>query len=58
MTVPVIRNKHAVGLMDVVDACPVSVFKKVGNSVKITSHKECIGCGVCVSVCKGIKLIN
>ena len=45
MTVPKIMNSNVEGIADIVDACPVSVFTKIGNKVKITSPKECIGQG-------------
>ena len=58
MTVPQITNKNADNILDVVDACPVSVFVKSGNGIRIKAPNDCIGCSICVNICKGIKLKN
>ncbi len=58
MTVPQITNQRADGISGVVDACPVSVFRKTKLGVKVMFPRECIGCGICSAMCNGIKLIN
>ncbi len=58
MTVPQIINQNAAGILDVVDACPVSVFRKIRHKVEVMFPRDCIGCGICSSMCNGIKLIN
>ena len=55
---PVIIDKNASNLLDVVEACPVGCFVNKGSLVFVARPHECIGCGVCESITKGVIIEN
>ncbi len=51
---PVIVDKNAQGLTEVVDACPVGCFARKGDLVFVARPHSCMSCGVCEGLTKGI----
>lgn len=55
---PTIDKKKCDNCGTCVDICPVQVFEKVKDEVKVKNPKECLECGACEVNCtkKAIKL--
>jgi len=51
---PIIKNKNAACLIDVVDMCPVNVFEKRDGKVIVANPNDCLGCMACELNCDGI----
>ncbi|MFH1642333.1 MAG: 4Fe-4S binding protein [Nanoarchaeota archaeon] len=51
MPKPVIDKDKCTDCGSCIEACPVDVFAKKANDVKVVKADDCIGCQACAAVC-------